>query len=382
MMERRDGPEAPGAGRVKWEAIARELLERIRRHDYQPGAYLPPERSLADEFGVSRPTVRKALQALVESGAAVNSPGVGTRVPEGAGQMSPAPGGGKIIALALPDITNLFFAEVTEAIEYALLQRGYQLLLSNYRHQPAIEEMQVRQFARRRVDGVIVAHDAARHAPQGLGILEKAAIPVVLLFSATAATHFDSVILDERAGVEQVLHYLFSLGHQHIAFCRPLPGPELHPRERAFREILAESGLPLPESHILHFEDLEDHSRCEVLAKLLAGEPRPSAVFAGNDRVALMLLKHLSALEMRVPEEISVAGFDNLRFTEHLPVPLTTVDQPKGAMGRRAVEMLLERVELGLTLEVRREVFQPHLVIRKSCAIAAGRLEPALASGQ
>jgi len=367
--KRPDGPKAP---RVKWETIARALVERVRNGSYGAGAFLPPERALASEFGVSRPTVRKALLSLVESGALVNSPGVGTRVLAADDPPPPSPVSGKIIALALPDIANRFFIEVTEAIEYTLLQRGYQLLLSNYRHQPGIEEMQVRQFARRRVDGVIVAHDATQELPASLELLQRSSIPIVLLFSAPVEANFDSVILDERAGVEQLLKYLFSLGHERIAFCRPLPGVRMHPRERAFLDIMTRNGLPAPERSILPFECLEDAGGPAAVERLLAGPSRPTAVFAGNDRVALMLLKHLSTLQVRVPEEVSVAGFDNLRFTEHLSIPLTTVDQPKAAMGRRAVEMLLERVEMDLALDVRREVFQPHLVIRESCAMAAG----------
>jgi DNA-binding LacI/PurR family transcriptional regulator len=323
---------------------------------------------LAAEFEVSRPTIRKALLSLVESGVLVNAPGVGTRISTGGEAPAAAPGGGKIIALALPDISNRFFIEVTEAIEYALLQRGYQLLLSNYRHQPGIEEMQVRQFARRRVDGMILAHDAPQQLPLALGALEKAGIPIVLLFSAPAEARFDAVILDERAGVEQVLRYLYSLGHQRIAFCRPLADGKVHPREAAFREVTARAGLALAEEYILPFQALEEGRG--ALEKLLALAEPPTAIFAGNDRVALMVLKHLSALGVRVPEEISLAGFDNLLFTEHLPVPLTTVDQPKAAMGRRAVEMLLERVEMDFGPEIRREVFQPHLVIRDSCGMA------------
>jgi LacI family transcriptional regulator len=81
-------------------------------------------------------------------------------------------------------------------------------------------------------------------------------------------------------------------------------------------------------------------------------------------------MKHLSDLGIKVPQEVSVVGFDNLRFTEHLPVPLTTVDQPTQEMGRRAVELLLERIDVGKDRPPRREVFHPHLIIRDSCAIA------------
>lgn len=363
-----DNGEGNAGRRVKWKDIARVLQERIRQGRYEPGAFLPPERQLSVELSASRPTVRKALLSLAESGALVISPGVGARVPS---KDDPPPDGGRVVALALPDITNHFFIEVTEAIEYALLQRGYQLLLSNYRHQPDIEERLVRQIAGRRVDGAILGHDGLRPLPASLQLLEQLSVPTVLLFNAPAESPFDSVILDERAGVEQMLRYLFSLGHESIAFCRPLPGDRPHPRELAFRDLMARNGRGLPQEHVIRFEDLDENSGEATCQGLMASGTRPTAFFAGNDRVALMLMKHLSSLGIRVPDEVSVAGFDNLAFTEHLPVPLTTVDQPKAEMGRRAVEMLLERIEMKLTLGVRREVFQPHLVIRDSCALAS-----------
>ncbi len=367
-MSLRRSDRRPREVRLKWESIARTLATRIHEGAYPPGAFLPPERVLAAEFQTSRPTIRKALRKLAESGSLVSVPGVGTRVPAPENARSPV--NGKIIALALPDITNRFFIEVTEAVEYALLQRGYQLLLGNYRHQAELEQLQIRQYAERQVAGVILGHDAGRPLPSALELLKKASIPVVMLFNAPLECDYDSVVVDERAGIQQVLRYLTSLGHRRIAFCRPLPDPEEHPRETAFRQLMAERGLSVPEHFIIPFAALEDSS-CAKLKQLMNKDPRPTAIVGGNDRSALMLLRQLARLNIQVPQLISVTGFDNLRFTEHLPVPLTTVDQPKTEMGRRAVEMLLERIEMNAGWPPRHEVFQPHLVIRESCTVPA-----------
>ena len=106
------------------------------------------------------------------------------------------------------------------------------------------------------------------------------------------------------------------------------------------------------------------------LRSLLARDNAPTACLGGNDHVALMLMTNLAALDVPVPESFSVVGFDNLRFVEHLPVPLTTIDQPKQEMGRRAAELLFERIECGPELPSRKQVFTPHLVIRDSCSVA------------
>ena len=353
---------------LKREGITRKLEELIAKGGYAPGEFLPPERELAIQFDVSRPTLRKALAPLVDSGALVNQPGVGTRV---AGQAAPRKTNGaawRVIGLLLPDIDNRFFVEITEAIEYAALQRGYQLLLCNSRHQPAVEEMHLRQLAGQHVVGVILAHDPYAPFPASAALLGQASIPYVALFSSPTESACDSVMVDDVGGVNQMMRYLYSLGHRRIAFCRPTPSGRSHPREKAYLDFMARNDCPAPPHFLIPYERLDERGE-EQVARVLGEPVAPTAFFAGNDRTALLLLKHLAACGARVPHEVSVAGFDNLRFTEHLAVPLTTVDQPKHEMGRRAVELLLERIELGISAPPRVQIFQPHLVIRESCAV-------------
>jgi DNA-binding LacI/PurR family transcriptional regulator len=340
---------------------------------------------LSREFCFIRPTLRLFLDFRGKEGLLGKKAGMGTRVPapnswstQAAAKTSPQ--AWKIIALVLPDIANRFFAEITEAVEYAALQRGYQLLLCNSRHSPAIEDVHLRQLAATGVSGVILGHDPNREFPSGMRYLEEASIPAVFLFSSPQSGLYDSVMVDEAGGVEQVARYLLSLGHRQIAFLRAIPGERPHPRERAFLSILDRAGCKVDESLIVPYESCED-SRCRAtLEQLLSRSPTPTAVFAGNDRVALVVLKHLAEMGVKVPQELSVVGFDNMRLIEHLPVPLTTVDQPKLEMGRRAAEMLFDRIEIGHSGAPRSETFQPRLIIRDSCAIANPILSGMLAA--
>jgi len=377
------GKELPSV--LKHEQITRQLTERLRTGVYEAGAFLPAERLLAEELGVSRPTLRKALAPLLDAGVLTNHPGVGTRVVRAArnqfapanglqkegerdGQREPRPDW-RVIAFLLPDINNRFFIEVAETIEYTALQRGYQLLLCNSRHQASLESVHLRQLAARNVDGVIIGHDPNQELPDTVSLLEEARIPFVFLFSASRKASHDSIVMDEQAGVQQVLKYLISLGHREIAFCRPVASATPHPREVAFREIMRRRDGGAREPFVLPFEDLEGPSGPDAVRALLGSVGPPTAIFAGNDHCALILLKHLAALGVRVPDDVSVVGFDNLSFTEHLMVPLTTVDQPKQEIGRRAVELLMERIESPGASEPRHEVLHPHLIIRESCAI-------------
>jgi DNA-binding LacI/PurR family transcriptional regulator len=354
---------------LKQEEVTAALRQRIVAGQYRAGELIPPERALADEFQVARPTLRRALDALIEERLVNKIPGIGTRVtaPESAATNGRAHW--RVLALLIPDFSNRFFIEVTEAVEHTALQRGYQLLLCNSRHDAGLEDWHLRQLAERKVDGVVVAHDPYQELPAGLAQLENSSIPFVFLFAAPHQAAFDPVVLDERSGVQELMNYLFSLGHRRIAFCRPIEGDRMHPRERAFREIMESAGLEVPESSVIPLDQLTSHRGAAVLKRLFSGRNAPTAVFAGNDRTALLVLKLLSRIGVPVPDRVSVIGFDNLRFSEDLPVALTTVDQPKQDMGRRAVELLLEKVELGRTNTPRNEVFRPRLVIRASCSV-------------
>jgi len=331
---------------------------------------LPAERTMAEDLGTSRPTLRRAIEPLVNEGLLENQPGRGTLVPDIFDEARPP---WRILALLLPDITNRFFAEVAEAIEYAALQRGYQILLCNSRHQVNLEDLHIKQLVARKVDGIIMAHQPNQEIPQAVELLKHAGIPTVLLFSSAREADWDSVVLDDRAGVEQALRYLVSLGHKRIAYCRPLSGDASHPRGLHFLDFMNHQ-TPGRTPRILEIVGKTETEIRSSVEALLAGEDAPTACFAGNDNVAMLLMKGLAMCGVSVPEQFSVVGFDNLRFVEHLAVPLTTVDQPKQEMGRRAAELLFERIEAGPGLPPRKEVFMPHLVIRDSCSVAPNPL--------
>ena len=349
-----------------------EVLKLLRRRISEmsnPGEFLSPERTLAAELGVSRPLLRRGLRKLLDSGELIGHPGIGTRIAHRPPAQREPSTACPIIGLLLPDCGSPFFSEVLESVEYAALQHGYQVLLCNSRHQPAFEERHVRQLADQRVAGVILGHDPYLPFPQSLSLLRESGIPYVALFSANSNAECNSVATNDDSGMYQALRYLVSLGHRDIAFCRPVPGERPHPREQAYLKYMADAALPQPEPVVVSLEMLDEKRYAEDLGALLARTPSPTAFVAGNDLTALLLMKRLSALGKRVPEDISVIGFGNLAFTEYLPVALTTVNQPKREMGRRALEMLLEHIELSSLPTGRNDSFEEHLVIRDSCAV-------------
>ncbi len=362
-------PKIPRAvAEQRQEFVVKALRKRIAEV-YGSGGFLPSERSLATELGVSRPMLRKGIKVLLDSGELVAHPGVGIRAGSAgqsrAEQRAPAP----IIGLLLPDLGSPFFLEIAESIEYAALQYGYQVLVCNSRHQTAIEERHLGLLADQRVAGVILAHDPYLPFPKSISLIQDRRIPYVALFNSASKAHCDSVSVDDFTGIYQAMRYLASLGHKAIGFCRPVRGDAPHPRETAYLQYLTEAGNVSPQRSIISLEMLGEKRYTYELADLLQAEDAPTAFVAGNDQTALLLMRRLQNLGRRVPEDISIIGFDNLAFTEFLPVALTTINQPTREMGRRAVEMLLEHINLSSDSTGRTDVFETHLIIRDSCAV-------------
>ena len=355
-------------------ALARQedVIRRLRRRIAEMSGgndFLPSERTLSVELGVSRPVLRRSLRSLLESGELVGHPGIGTRIaPPDSRKRTPSEAP-PIIGLLLPDLGSPFFSEITESIEYAALQHGYQVLLCNSQHQLAFEERHLTQLAAQRVSGVILAHDPHMAFPESAVLLREAGIPYVALFTAPSGAECDSVAVDDFSGIDQAIRYLVSLGHKAIGFCRPVHGTAPHPREQAYRKYMLDAGLPQRDHLILPLEILDESSYVQALEAILQSRPSPTAIVAGNDQTALLLMKRLAALGRKVPEQVSVIGFDNLAFTEYLPTALTTVNQPKREMGRRALEILIEHIELASAPTARNEVFETYLIIRDSCAV-------------
>ena len=351
------------------EEVVRLLRERM---DGTSGTsdFLPPERTLATELRVSRPVLRRGLRVLLDAGELISHPGLGTRVAPPSVRKRINLKTPPIIGLLLPDLGSPFFSEIAESVEYAALQHGYQMLLCNSQHQLAFEERHLIQLAAQAVAGVILAHDPYMNFPEAAILLREAAIPYVALFTGPTTAVCDSVTVDDFSGVEQAMRYLIGLGHKAIGFCRPVRSEVPHPREQAYRSYMREAGLPMHDHFLVTLPMLEERRYAQELGKVLKTKPAPTAFVAGNDQTALLTMKRLNSLGCKVPKDISIIGFDNLAFDELLPTALTTVNQPKREMGRRALEILLEHIELPSAPKPRHEVFDTHLIIRDSCAVA------------
>jgi DNA-binding LacI/PurR family transcriptional regulator len=265
------------------------------------------------------------------------------------------------IGMLVPDITNPFFAELSWSVEQELAGVDHALVLGNSGNDPALEERYLRSFVQRRVDAIIAGVADA----ENLALLQQIGdgVPTVLFDRVVDGAPFDSVLTDSDAGIEAVVRHLVDLGHERIALANADPAlPTARARRAALTSHLAARGLELVAEGAGSFTLASGRAMGE---ELLALDPRPTAIVAGNDLIAMGVLAAARAAGVGVPGELSVVGYDDIAYAEQTAPPLTTVRQPIGEIATRIVELLLSGIEKPRD-EPRRLVLAPELIARGS----------------
>ena len=264
------------------------------------------------------------------------------------------------IGVLLNELHNPFYAEIMDGIEDKAAQHGYRVLIGTGGRRPGGEQAAIDAFLELRADGVILVGPRLSSAT----IVEAAAtLPVVVVARGVRSARVDSITNDERAGGRLVVGHLTSLGHSRIAHVDGGSGAGSGARRDGYRRAMQEVGLA-SEIRIVG-GDYTDIAGVRAAERLLASGELPTAVFAANDLVAAGLIDRLEDDGLRIPDDLSVVGYDNTFLAALHHVSLTTVDQPRPEMGRRAFAVLAERVEGGRTTPVHARI-TPSLVVRST----------------
>jgi DNA-binding LacI/PurR family transcriptional regulator len=292
---------------------------------------------------VSHPTVSRALQ---------NSPLVNAKTAEKirqiadeAGYRASAVARGLVtrrtrtIGLVVTTVADPFASEVVCGIEQTANDHGYSVFLADSNADPERERKVVRAFAERRVDGIIVT--SSRVGALYLPMLEEMQVPIVLVNDQYPGAFVHSVMISNLAGMRAASEHLIALGHRRIAYLGDEFGYQSDvERHAGYRAALESAALGLaPELHVQGNGRPEGAMR--AMDQLLSLASPPTAVCCYNDMSALGAMRQIRARGLRVPEDISVTGFDDLFFAGYIEPPLTTVRQPMRHMGQMAMESLI-----------------------------------------
>jgi LacI family transcriptional regulator len=267
------------------------------------------------------------------------------------------------LGLVLPDSANPFFAEISRSIEDEAFKKGYSVFLCNTELDTQRELFYVDVLSKKQVDGIVFV--AAGDQADSLDFLVSRNMPVVMIDRNVPNVEVDAVLSDNQLGGYLATHHLIELGHRRIA-CISGPSSITPSSERiiGYRKALEEAGIPYDENLVIR-GDYHAQSGMEITHSILKMEPRPSAIFALNDLMALGALRAAAEAGYSVPRDLAVVGYDDLEITHFTNPPLTTIAQPKKEIGAQAIHLLVERISQK-NRPPTRLVLSPELIVRRS----------------
>ena len=326
---------------------------------------------IAKELGISQSTVSRALRDDPRVAASTRR-----RVIEAAERRNYTPNLAarslitrrtRTVGVVVSDITNPFYPELIDILHNEFALANYRTILLNERTDARLEQHVAELVHGGAADGLVYVSAVLGAPLLGRG---SSARPVVLLNREISSPTTDVVVSDNTGGGRAVAQAMLSHGHRRIAL---IAGPEntstSRDRERGFTEQLQASGAPL-DPRLRRVGQYSHASGYQWCLDLLAAELRPTAVFAANDVVAFGALDAARRLGIRVPEELSIVGFDDIDMAGWEAFNLTTARQPLAEMARAAARLLLERIAAEGPLAPRRRVFPVELVHRSTLAAA------------
>lgn len=279
------------------------------------------------------------------------------------------------VGAVIPTLDNAIFANTTHTLQKALDEAGYTLLLACNEFDPEVELRVTRALIARGVDGLVLV--GTTHQPDLFRMIEAHSVPYVLSWALDKAGRHPCVGFDNRAAAMRLVKYLLELGHRRFAMISGITANNERALERrdAVREALAARGITLTASRLVEKPFTLGAGR-EGLAELLDGrEPQPTAVICGNDVLAIGAIAECHARGLRVPDDVSITGFDDMEIAALITPSLTTVRFPTGELGSLAAQHLLSRLA-GKSVPLRRELpFE--LVVRESTAPPKRARKPA-----
>ncbi|MDX1617644.1 MAG: LacI family DNA-binding transcriptional regulator [Balneolaceae bacterium] len=275
-------------------------------------------------------------------------------------------GRSKLLGLIIPDIQNQFYSNIVRGIEDVSYGNDYAVILCNSDENPSKEQFYLEVLRSESVDGVILP-PIHQYGKMVDGMIE-ADIPLVCVDRKLARESVDTVVVNNRKGAHSAVSHLIDLGHTDIAIISSSPQfSSFQERQAGYEQALSDHGIEVNESLIRQGDPRSSRNAKQLTTTLLRGEPVPTALFITNNLMTLGALEAINEMGLRIPEDISIIGFDDMPWASATSPPLTVVRQPGYEMGRRAAELFFQRIA-DPDREPVQVMMETNLIIRQSTA--------------
>jgi GntR family transcriptional regulator, arabinose operon transcriptional repressor len=359
-----------------YKKIESYILDQILIENWKPLSRIPSENELAEQFNVSRITVKNALSELVDRGVVYRQQGKGTFVSDirrsdllvETAEVSVSPPK-RTIGFLLPRLDNRFTANILSGIEDALSERGYRLLFSKTNDSQAEEILKIREMQQYGVQGLIVYPVEGEKYNNELLSLTLIKFPLVLLDRLLKGIDTNSVSSNNFQGAIDAVDHLHGLGHRHIGFISTNAEgtSSIEDRLAGYEQALEDRHIHIDRS--LQMTRLSFNSSDEEVSKLikqfLLANPHMSALLSSN--YSPHVIQTARRLGIKVPEDLSVVFFDDVVHPDFVIVPPTVVIQQERELGREAGKLIVEQIEAG-SGDYRQVKLPTSMIVRQSTA--------------
>lgn len=350
--------------RAKYKQVIDYYKNYIAEHELSDGELLPSESKVAEKLDFSRDTVRRALDQLEKENIVHRQRGKGTFYKNPDLILAD-----KKIAVITTYLSNYIFPKIISGIEEVVSSKHYTLTLTNTDNNPDKERKSLKRIIESDVDGLIIEPTKSAVNKRNLDLyqeLKKKEIPFVMLNAYFRELNPSYAIVNDYKGAYRATKYLLQLGHKNIAGIFKEDDLQGIFRQKGFEKALAEYNVNLDNINIGNYitSQIESYPY-HYVDQLLKKENRPTALFCYNDEIAVTAIKAIMDNHLKIPEDISIIGFDDSILATSTSVKFTSVRHPKEDLGRHAARLLFNMLEIGVKKS--RFLYDPELIVRDSC---------------
>ena len=354
-------------GKTKYYTLMEELKQAIMSGSIKPGEKLPSENELSDRYHISRHTVRKALSILINEGYIEAEHGRGTFCSQRMGHMKNS----RNVAVVTTYISDYIFPRLIQGMDKVLTENGYSIILKNTANSRTKEERVLEDILTKDIEGLIIEPSKSQIYCKHTNLyamLDQSEIPYVFI-QGVYSQMIDKphILMDDCKGGYMVTKHLIDAGHRKILGIFKADDFQGKERHKGYVKALQEAGIAYDPDMVVWFHTEDRKTKPAMMMELfLEQKVEMDAVVCYNDQIAIEVIRCLQRNGLRVPEDISVTGYDNSVIAEGT-VGLTTITHPQEKLGEMAAELLLEKIRKVPEEKSRiPRLIQPELIVRGS----------------